>query len=200
MQKTSKKALKIISKKGGIIRTREALEYGIHPRTLYSLRDQGDLEIISRGLYKLSSLPPVGDPDLELVAGRIPQGIVCLISALAIHELTTQIPHEVHLAIPRTARYPVCHEVPIKIYRFSDLAYKSGIIQKEIDGFKVKVYDSEKTLADTFKYRNKIGLDVFLEALNNYQRRKDSSLQKVLEYAKIDRVSKQIRPYLEATT
>ena len=94
----------IITAHGGMIRTGEALASGIHPRTLYALRDNGTLERLTHGLYRLVDLPPVADPDLALVAGRIPQGVVCLISALALHELTTQIPHRIDLAIPRTAR------------------------------------------------------------------------------------------------
>lgn len=192
------KAIGIITGHGGTIRTGEALALGVHPRTLYALRDNGTLEMVARGLYRVAGLPPVGDPDLALVAGRIPHGVVCLISALAIHELTTQIPRRIDLAIPRTARYPVCPGVRLTIYRFALASYQAGVTQCDVDGVRIKVYAPEKTLADCFKYRNKIGLDIFLEALDAYRRRPGASLQEILEYARVNRVETKIRPYLEA--
>ncbi len=198
MSSPTDKAIKIITGHGGTIRTGEALARGIHPRTLYALRDNGTLEMVARGFYRLAALPPAGDPDLTLVAGRIPHGVVCLISALAIYELTTQIPHRIDLAIPRTARYPVCAGAPMTIYRFSIASYQAGVTQRDVDGVRIRLYSPEKTLADCFKYRNKIGLDVFLEALDAYRKRPGASMQKILEYARVDRVETKIRPYLEA--
>jgi predicted transcriptional regulator of viral defense system len=180
------------------MRTREALAAGIHPRTLYALRDAGDLEQLARGLYRLADLPPLSDPDLATVAKRIPGGVVCLISALAVHDLTTQIPHAVHLALPRTARYPVLNHPPLHVYLFSKAAFEAGIETRRISGVAVRVYSAEKTLADCFKYRNKVGLDVALEALRNYRSRRGARLQQVLEYGRICRVERVIRPYLEA--
>ena len=198
MATSTDKAIEIIADHGGTIRTGEALASGIHPRTLYALRDNGALERVTRGLYRLVDLPPVADPDLALVAGRIPQGVVCLISALALHELTTQIPHQIDLAIPRTARYPACKDVPLAIYRFAIASYEAGITEHDIGGATIKLYDPAKTLADCFKYRNKIGLDVFLEALDLYRKRPGAFMQKILEYARVNRVEVKIRPYLEA--
>jgi len=197
MPKNTETAIRVIADRGGTIRTSEALSAGIHPRTLYELRDNGSLVQLTRGLYRLADLPPVGDPDLALVAGRIPQGVVCLISALAIHDLTTQIPHEIHLAISRTARYPVLGEVPLAVYRFSQKSFAAGIIDHDLGGAKVRVYDAEKSIADCFKYRNKIGLDIALEALARYKKRRGASMQPILEYARINRVGTIIRPYLE---
>lgn len=192
------KAIKRIAQHGGMIRTKEALAIGIHPRTLYGLRDDGTLEMVARGLYRLAALPPMGDPDLALVAGRIPHGVVCLISALAIHELTTLIPHRVDLAIPRTARYPVCPGVPLTVYRYSISSYRAGVAEHDLGGARINIYAPEKTIADCFKYRNKIGLDVFLEALDVYRKRPGVSMQTILEYARVNRVETRIRPYLEA--
>ena len=200
MTTTIETALQIIAAKGGTIRTGEALSSGIHPRTLYALRDDGLLEQLARGLFRLADLPPVGDPDLALVAGRIPQGVVCLISALAIHDLTTQIPHEIHLAIARSARYPVCDQVPLSVYRFSQTSFTAGVINCDIGGATVRVFDAEKTIADCFKYRNKIGLDITLEALVAYKKQRGASMQRILEYARINRVENKIRPYLEVST
>jgi predicted transcriptional regulator of viral defense system len=192
-------ALQIIAAGGGTVRTSEALAVGIHPRTLYALRDSGRLIRLARGLYRLSDLPPVGDPDLALVAGRIPQGVVCLISALAIHNLTTQIPHSIHLAISRTARYPILDEVPLAVYRFSRHSFSAGVIDHDFGGSTVRIFDAEKSIADCFKYRNKIGIDITLEALALYKKRRGGSIQRILEYARINRVDTKIRPYLEAS-
>ncbi len=200
MASLTEKALQIIAARGGTIRTGGALASGIHPRTFYALRDNGALEQLGRGLYRLASLPPLGDPDLALVAGRIPRGVVCLISALAIHDLTTQIPHKIHLAIPRSARYPTCMDVPLAVYRFAKASFVAGVIERDVDGVAIRVFDAEKSIADSFKYRNKIGMDVVLEAIAAYRRQPGSSVQRVLEYARINRVGNKIRPYLEITT
>lgn len=123
--------------------------------------------------------------------------MICLISALAYHELTTQEPHEVHLALPRTARRPRLAYPPLRVYHFSDEAVRAGIDVHTVDGVAVRIYNAEKTLADCFKYRGKIGMDVVLEAIRAY-RRKQPRLQRILEYAKICRVERLMRPYLEA--
>lgn len=181
------------------MRTGEALAAGIHRRTLYAMRDAGELDQLTRGVYRLTKLPPLRNPDLATVAKRIPSGVVCLISALAFHEMTTQIPHKVDLALPRTARHPQVAYPPLHIYRFSKNAFKAGIQEQQIDGVTVRVYGPEKTLADCFKYRNKIGLDIALEALRTYRRRRGVRFNSVLEYARICRIEKVIRPYLEAS-
>ncbi|MBP7936808.1 MAG: type IV toxin-antitoxin system AbiEi family antitoxin domain-containing protein [Phycisphaerae bacterium] len=198
MATTTSQAKKAFARHGGMLRTSEALAEGIHPRTLYALRDAGELEQLARGLYRLAKLPPLSEPDLATVAKRIPQGVVCLISALAYHELTTQIPHEVHLALPRTARHPCLDYPPLHVYRFSPAPFEAGVDTHMIDRVPVRVYNPEKTLADCFKYRNKIGLDVALEALRTYRGRRGARLQSVLEYARICRVEQVVRPYLEA--
>jgi predicted transcriptional regulator of viral defense system len=198
MTATIERAISIISGQGGTVRTSEALNLGIHPRTLYELRDSGVLESVGRGVFRLSGLPPLGDPDLALVSKRIPGGIVCLVSSLSLHDLTTQIPHFIHLALPRTARYPVIREIPLKVYRFSDASYRIGIVDYDIGGAVIQTYCPEKTIADCFKYRNKLGIDLILEALSNYKRRTDISLPLILEYARANHVERQIRPYLEA--
>ena len=199
MASTIEQARKVFEDRGGTLRTNEALAEGIHPRTLYAMRDAGELEQLARGLYRLADLPPMSEPDLATVAKRIPQGVVCLISALAYHELTTQVPHEVHLALPRSARRPKLDYPPLHVYRFSRAAFDAGIEAHVIDNVPVRVYGPEKTLADCFKYRNKIGLDVAIESLRSYRGRRGARLQMVLEYARTCRVEKVVRPYLEAT-
>jgi len=195
----SYKALITIRKMGGIIRTAEAIRAGIHPRTLYQLRDSGALEVLSRGVYRLSSQEDVSHPDLVIMATRAPQAVICLVSALSFHEITTQIPHTISIALSKGSETPRLDYPPLDVHRFSNDALKEGIEAHQLDGITIKVYSPEKTLADCFKFRNKIGMDVVLEALKLYKSRKPFNLNELLRYAKVCRVEKIIRPYLEAT-
>jgi predicted transcriptional regulator of viral defense system len=199
MANSKASARTVFEKRGGTLRTSEALAAGVHPRVLYEMRDTGELEQLARGVYRLASLPPLSDPDLATVAKRVPQGVICLISALTFHELTTQIPHVVHLALTRTSREPVLEYPPIRIYRFSKESFAAGIETHQIDDVSARIYSAEKTLADCFKFRNKIGLDVALESLRMYRARRRPQLQQVLEFERICRVEKVVRPYLEAS-
>lgn len=177
----------------------EAIERGISRYMLYKLRDTGVIELVSRGVYRLADLPPISNPDLVTVGLRFPNAVICLISALAYHEITTQIPHTVSVAVPRESRVPSLDYPPLSVHRFTDLAFHSGIEKHKIDGVTVKIYSPEKTLADCFKFRNKLGMDVVLEALKLYKARKNFNLQDLLKYAKVCRVEKVMQPYLEAS-
>ena len=154
--------------------------------------------MVSRGVYRLADGSPLGNPDLVTVATRVPGGVICLISALAFHELTTQIPHEVHVALPRGAEEPRLDHPPIKTYRFTGEAFTEGVETHELDGVIVRIYNPEKTLADCFKFRNKVGLDTVVEAVRFYRERKRVKVDDLMRYAAICRVKKIIRPYLEA--
>lgn len=191
-------AAQVFRRHGGILRTSEAIQYGIHPRTLYAMRDAGKLECLSRGLYRIADMPSLGNPDLVTVALKAPKGVICLISALAWHDLTTQIPHEVNLALPRGAQPPRLYHPPIRVYWFSGKAFSEGIETHDVDDVPVRIYCKEKTLADCFKYRNKIGLDTAVEALKRYIHSQHVSVDRLLTYARICRVEKVMRPYLEA--
>lgn len=195
----SKDPISIFKKSGGQLRMREAVDLGISRYMLYSLRDKGILEQINRGVYRLVELPAVSNPDLLSTAVRYPNAVVCLISALSFHEITTQIPHEVWIAIPRRSWTPSVEYPPVVFHRFTGEAYHAGIEEHLIDGAKVKIYSPEKTLADCFKFRNKIGMDIVLEALKLYRSRMKFDHRKLLEYARICRVEKVMRPYLEAS-
>lgn len=184
--------------RGGILRTTEALQLGIHPRTLYALRDAGVLERLSRGVYRLASMPPPGNPDLVAVALRAPQGVICLLSALAVHDLTTQIPHEVHVALKRGAEPPRLEHPPVRVFWFTGEAFTSGIERHVLDGVGVRVYGAAKTVADCFKYRNKLGLDVALEALKLYLRKRRARPADLTRFARVCRVEAVMRPYVEA--
>lgn len=191
-------AVQVFRRHGGAMRTGEAIRLGIHPRTLYAMRDAGVLECLSRGLYRISDLPPLGNPDLVAVALKVPTGVICLISALAYHELTTQIPHDVYLALPRGAEPPRLDHPPVRIFWFTGKAFSEGIDTQKVDGVPVRIYGVEKTLADCFKYRNKIGLETAVEALKRHISSKRVDVDKLIAYARICRVEKVMRPYLEA--
>jgi len=194
----SYKALITIRELGGTIRTTEAIQAGIHPRILYQLRDKGDLDMLSRGVYRLADQEAESTPDLVIVASRIPQAVICLVSALAFHDITTQIPHHISIALPKGAESPRLDYPPLGVHRFSGAALTEGIEEHQLDGLNIKVYCPEKTLADCFKFRNKIGMDIVLEALKLYKTRKQFKLNELLHYARVCRVEKIMRPYLEA--
>jgi predicted transcriptional regulator of viral defense system len=162
------------------------------------MRDSGKLEVISRGVFRLSDIPPLGYPDLVIVATRVSQGVICLISALAFHKLTTQIPHEIHIALQRGAEEPRIDYPPVKTYRFTGEAFTAGMDIHDLDGIGVRIYSPEKTLADCFKFRNKVGLDTVIEAIRFYRERKKIKVDDLMRYASICRVNKTMRPYLEA--
>jgi predicted transcriptional regulator of viral defense system len=162
------------------------------------MRDDGTLEAVSRGVYRLTDSEPMGNPDLVTVATRVQGGVICLISALAFHELTTQIPHEVHVALQRGAEIPRLEYPPIKIYWISGQAYSAGVETHELDGVSVRIYSPEKTLADCFKFRNKIGLDTAVEAVRFYRERRRVNVDALMRFAGICRVEKVMRPYLES--
>ncbi len=183
---------------GGKLRLSEALAQGISRYQFYQLRDEGLIEPVSRGLYRLADLPPIENPDLVAAVTRFPHAVLCLISALDWHGITTQIPHQVHLAVDRDARLPVLDYPPVAGYRFSGQAFSAGIEQVDVDGITLNVYNPEKTLADCFKFRNRIGMDVVLESLELYCTRKTFLPGKLMEYARICRVANVMAPYVEA--
>jgi len=191
------KARKIILENRGIIRTVQALQAGIHPRTLYRLRDNGELEQISRGVFRLSSLQPISDIDLVTVMSRIPKAVICLISALYYHQITTEIPRQVYIALEKGTGTPRLNYPPISVHRFSSGSFNCGMNEHTIDGVNIRIYSPEKTLVDCFKFRNKIGMDVFLEALKLYKTRMKFKLGKIMEYAEVCRIATSISPYLE---
>ena len=192
------RAQKILCEYGGVIRTAEAIRSGIHPRTLYQLRDDGVLEVLSRGVYRLAGQDSDSSPDLVIVASRVPQAVICLISALSFHDITTQVPHSISIALRRGAETPRLDYPALSVHRFSESAFQEGIEEHSIDGVSVKVYSLEKTLADCFKFRNKIGIDVVLEALKLYRSREQFNTNELLKYARVCRVENVMRPYVEA--
>src|SRR5271155_2962488 len=169
-----------------------------HARRLVGLVAAGQLERVGRGLYVPAKAKATEHHTLVEVAKRVPHGVVCLLSALRFHSLTTQSPHEVWLAIDVRARKPKTDWPPLQIVRFSGVAIRFGVEKHELEGVTVHVTSREKTVVDCFKYRNKIGLDIALEALRDYLRRKKATPSAILEAARVSRVENVLRPYLEA--
>ena len=188
----------IFRRHGGQLRMSEAIGHGITRYMLYTLRDRGVIEMVSRGIYRLAELPPIGNPDLVTVSLRFPKAVVCLVSALAYQGITSQIPHEVSVAVPRNSRTPSLGFPPVRAHRFSKEAYGTGIETHRVDGVPIRVYSCEKTLADCFKFRNRIGMDVVLEALKLHRERNGLDLGALLDCARVCRVERVMGPYLEA--
>jgi len=186
------------ARKHGIVRVRDAIAEGIHPEYLRRLCAKGLLMRISRGTYIPSDMDFGENIGLAQVAKRVPHAVVCLLSALLFHDIGTQLPHEVWVAINRKAAKPRIKYPPMRVMRFSGQSLSEGIEEHIIEGVSVKVYKKAKTVADCFKYRNKIGLDVALEALKDCRQRRLCSNDELWKYAKICRVSNVMRPYLEA--
>jgi len=197
MQTVIKVALQVFEK-NKVMRSAEIFAQGIQPRTLYQMRDDGLVVQEGRGLYRLAEEQLWSDPDLTLVSLRIPKGVVCLISALYFHRLTTQIPHEVYVALPKDSEKPRIQYPPTRFFWISPEPFKAGIETHTIDNVDIKIYSVAKTIADCFKFRNKIGMDVALEALREGLRYKRCTPEEILRFARINRVERVILPYVEA--
>jgi len=193
-----RKAIKIFKAHGGVMRTRDAIESGIHTSVLYSMKDKGIVEKLAHGLYHLVGIPMDDHPDLVQVSAKAPNAVIALISALAYHEITTQIPHDVYISIGRQSRKPKIEYPPVRVLINSEESYSVGIEVHEYNQVKVRIFSIEKTIVDCFKYRNKIGLDVAIEALKLYKERGKVNTKKLMEYAKICRVEKVMLPYVQA--
>lgn len=189
---------KIFAKHNGILRASKAIKLGVPQHVLYEMVKSGTLVREAQGIYRLSDSDPLGNPDLVNLSLRVPKAVFCLISALYFHELTTQIPHSVYFALPRDVKTPKVYYPPVEVFHYSLESYKAGIIEPELDGVKVKIYDREKTIADCFKFRNKVGMDVALEAVKDYFTQPNPNVSLLLKYARVNRVEKVMRPYLEA--
>src|SRR6266852_3659205 len=182
----------------GIVRPRDIEAIGLPREYLVRLHRQGKLNRSGRGIYTLPDADVTEHHSYAEVTKRVPEATVCLLSALAFHEITTQSPASVWIALPKGARKPALDSHSIRIVRLSGLSLTKGIENHQVDGVPVRVYSAAKTVADCFKFRNKIGLDIAIEALKDCLRQKRASINEVYRYAKICRVSNVIRPYMEA--
>jgi len=186
------------TRKNSVIRARELDDLGISRAYLTRLVRDGRLERISRGLYQLPESDITRHFTLIQAAKRVPSGVICLLSALSFHDFTTQLPHQVWIAIERGKWEAGIRDLPLRIFEFSGKAFHEGIETHTVQGVVVRVYHPAKTVADCFKYRNKIGLDVALEALREGQRERKYTSEDLWYYAKVCRVANVMRPYLEA--
>ena len=198
MTKSFTNAERIFIENNGILRTGQAKRLGIDPKILARMVGAGLLVKESRGLYRLANLPPLSNPDLVNVALKVPHGVVCLLSALSFHNMTTQMPYKVYIAIPLKYRIPKFEYPPIDVFRVSENVYNAGIEEHDVDGVNVRIYNKEKTIADCFKFRKKIGKNIAIEALKDYIRDPGSKIESLLVYAEIDRVSNIMQPFIEA--
>ncbi len=187
-----------IARTSGILRPRDLDRSGIPRVYLRRLVRKGLLVRDSSGLYTLPDAKVTENRTIAEACKRVPNGIVCLLSALRFHGLTTQAPSEVWIALDPKAWKPKADGLPLRVVRMSGKALVEGVKEHEIEGVIVKVYNPAKTVADCFKYRNKIGLDVALEALRDYQHKLSAGREELWRYAKICRVARVMRPYLEA--
>ena len=187
-----------LAKQKGLLRA-SALDAIEAPRVVLTrLTEAGLLERVSRGLYRLPSHPGSEHEGLATVAAKVPQAVFCLLTALQFHELTTQLPRQVWIAMPRGSHVPRLDYPPIKMVQMTGAVYTAGIEEHLRDGVTLRVYSAAKTVADCFKHRNKIGLDVALEALKDARAERMASADDLWRYAKVCRVANVMRPYLEA--
>jgi len=197
-EQSSSHKLLALARQKGMLRSSDVDGIGI-PRTYLSrLTASGQLEKIGRGLYRLPDGPAFEQDSLAIVALKAPQAVFCLFSALQFHELTTQLPRQVWIALPHGSRAPRMDYPPVKLVQFSGAAYLEGIELHDHRQIGLRVYSVAKTIADCFKHRHKIGLDVALEALKDARRQKKIDADELWHYAKVCRVANVMRPYLEA--
>jgi len=182
----------------GMVRPRDIEAIGLPREYLIRLHRQGKLNRSGRGIYTVPDANVTERHSYAEVAKRVPEAVVCLLSALAFHEITTQSPPSVWIALRKGARKPVLPSPSLRIVRLSGPSLTEGIDNHQVEGVPVRVYSAAKTVADCFKFRNKIGLDVAIEALKDCLRQKKASVNEIYRYAKICRVSNVIRPYMEA--
>lgn len=186
-----------LAEEKGILRPKDVQEEGLPRQYVYRLHDEGKLEKVGRGLYKIPGKQfSMSDTQLE-ACKKITDGVLCLKSALQFHEMTSQIPHNVWMAIEVKAWEPEV-DLPMEFIRMSGDSFETGIEEHDIDNVTVRVYGAAKTVADCFKFRNKIGLEVCLDALEDFRRQNMGTMDDIWEYAKINRVQNVIRPYMEA--
>ncbi|MCC6743591.1 MAG: type IV toxin-antitoxin system AbiEi family antitoxin domain-containing protein [Acidobacteria bacterium] len=183
--------------KSGVVRASDLRESGIPRVYLTRAAAAGRIERTARGLYRLATGQPSEQESLMIVASKVPKAVFCLLTALQFHELTTQLPRAVWIAMPRGSHTPRMLYPPLRMVQYSGQAYSSGIETHVCDRVELRVYSVAKTVADCFKHRNKIGLDVAIEALRDARFHKKATADEIWQFAKICRVTNVMRPYLE---
>ena len=195
--KTDQQALQTV-KRLGVVRAGDFEALGIPRSRLYRLARQGLVERQGRGLYVARDHPYTESHALAQVAKRVPNAVVCLLTALQFHGLTTQLPHEVWIALPEKARRPYPDYPKLRVMRFTGRAFTEGVEEHTIEGVKVRIYSAAKTVADCFKFRNKIGIDVAVEALKDFTRKYRGGATDLARFARICRVPRVMQPYMDS--
>lgn len=194
----SQRVLKLVQQKGAV-RPIDLEAIGAPRVVLTRMTAKGQLERTSRGIYTLPDSQGSETNSLTTIAAKAPKAIFCLLTALQFHELTTQLPRRVWIAMPRGSHVPQIDYPPLKMVQFNTASYSEGVEVHQLGGATVRVYSIAKTIADCFKYRNAVGLDVALEALKNARTQKKIDIDELWRCAGICRVTNVMRPYLEAT-
>ncbi len=198
MNKKDKRIYKVFKKHKDFARTKDILAAGVHTRNIKRAREKGQVIQVKRGLYRLAEIPLISNQGFVDLARAVPGGIICLLSALSYYELTTFNPSVIAMAICRGSRKPKINYPPVEFYHFSKKQFEAGINKIKIKGYKIRIYNLEKTICDCFRYRNKLGLDIAKEGLSEYLKRKDRNLEKLLEYAEICRIKPLLQTWLNA--
>ena len=183
---------------GAFFRPRDVEPAGISFRRLQNLVAEGTVEKVGSGLYRLSSVEPTELETVAMVASAVPNGIVCLLTALLIHDIGTQLPHEIWMAIDRRARKPVRLPAKVRFFRFSGRMLTYGVITQPMLGVQVKITSPARTVVDCFRYRNKVGMDVALEALRDIVSSRKATIAEIDRMAEVCRQRTVMKPYLEA--
>ncbi|HUP62526.1 MAG TPA: type IV toxin-antitoxin system AbiEi family antitoxin domain-containing protein [Thermoanaerobaculia bacterium] len=198
MEKSPRSRVLQIGARGRLFTSAEAGAKGVHTSVLTRMTRNGVIERVARGQYRLTGAEMTRHHSLVLAATAVPDGVICLLSSLGFHDIGTQLPSEVWIARGRGTWEPHIEYPRLRIVRFSGEALRAGIDEHRLEGRVVRIYSVAKTIADCFKFRNKIGLDVALEALSDAWRRRRFRMEEIERYARICRVSNVMRPYLEA--
>lgn len=198
MATTDRKRLLMLARRRGVVGAYDAERAGIHSQQLTRLVADGTLERVARGQYRVADRAVTEHHALAVVARAVPRGVICLLSAVGVHAIGTQLPPEVWIAIERGTRTPRVRQIPLHVVRFSGAAFAEGVETHRIEGEPVRVYSVAKTLADLFKHRNKVGLEVAIEALREAWRDRKFTMQALDRAARVCRVERVMRPYVEA--
>lgn len=198
MNKWDREMYKVFKAHDGFARTKDILASGIHRREIKRMRDEGRIIRVKRGLYRLAEITVIANQGFVDLTQAVPEGVICLVSALSYHELTTFNPSVISMAIRRKSRRPRIEYPPVEFYYFSTRQFESGIEKIKMKGHEISIYCAEKTICDCFRYRNKLGLDIAKEGLSEYLKLKDRDLEKLLDYAEICRVKPLMQTWLNA--
>jgi len=197
MQTKQEQLIEFIRKNGGFARSAQLVDAGFYKVVIYSALKKGLIDRIRHGVYGLSGAPDISHPDLVTASIVVPNGVICLITALSFYEVTDEIPRQIDIAVPEGSRNLKTDRLPHKLYYFSRKTWEQGVEERDIGGQKIRIYSLAKTLADCFKFRNQIGMGIARSALKNALEQKKVDYREIMKYATICRVTRIMKPILE---